>query len=118
MLTIFTHDITNIIFSYINYSYCNLVKIYKKRCDNPIRIINRTNILNLISKCCQLGYCGICVDGEPLENIEKLINHCKKYNNIIEYNVHTDGRKIVRLKNFTGKWIHMYCLMNTSIHKV
>lgn len=111
LLKSFSNNIINIIFSYSNQSYNNLHKLYKKRCNNPVKDnYSPGNILDILAKCCSLGYSGFCVDGTDKKYKERLRNYSKRYNNIIENIVNFQGKEIFKLKNIDGTWIHIFCL--------
>lgn len=109
LLEKFSLNITNIIFSYQDYSYDNLVKSYKKRCNNPIIDKTKTTILDVINKCCLLGYCGFMINGLSLEIINVLKNDIKKFNNIFEFII-CDDMEIIKLKNISGQVIHYHAI--------
>src|SRR5579862_7534564 len=80
-------NICNIIFSYINYSYTNLVSIHNKNKPKSINfIINNKNILDIITECCINGYSGFSANFLPADVIINFQNQVdNKYNNILQY---------------------------------
>lgn len=107
----FTFDICNVIYSYINYSHDNLTKKLKTNRKNYKLILNNTDILDIITECCNNGFCGFAANFLEHDIIHTFIKQiiCK-YRDILEYNKTDNGTLIFALKNIAGSWIHFHYL--------
>lgn len=109
LLEKFSPNIVNIVFYYQYYDYDKLIKLYNKRCNNPIFNGNKTDIFETISKCCLLGYCGFIINGLNPDIINLLKKDIKKFNNIFEFII-CDDMEIIKLKNISGQVIHYHAI--------